>query len=155
MTAPLTWLLDTNVVSEMMRPNPKPQVAEFLDLIAEEGIGLAAITVWEILNGVGRLDPGRRREDLARRFQDILDDFFEDRVLDWTVADARACVRIMEEKRRRGESLDDHVPDGMLAGTAASRGLAIVTRNEREFRNTGVVAINPWTVAGRITGSPA
>ncbi len=147
MTVPLTWLLDTNVVSEMMRPNPAPPVAGFLDSIAAGGIGLAAITVWEILNGIGRLDPGRRREDLARRFQDILDDFFDDRVLDWTAADARMCARIMEDKRRRGESLDGHLPDAMLAGTAVSRELAIVTRNAREFRNTGVEVVNPWTTA--------
>ena len=50
----------------------------------------------------------------------------------------------MEEKRRRGELLDNHLPDAMLAGTAASRGLAIVTRNDRDFRNTGVTAANPW-----------
>ena len=60
MTAPVAWLLDTNVVSEMMRPNPEPRVAGFLDTIAEDGIGLAAITVWEILNGIGRLDSGPR-----------------------------------------------------------------------------------------------
>ena len=149
MTSPVAWLLDTNVLSEMMRPNPEPRVAGFLDRIAGEGIGLAAITVWEILNGIGHLDPGQRREDLAERFQGILDDFFEDRILDWTAADARACARIMEEKRRRGEPLDSHLPDAMLAGTAISNGLAIVTRNEREFRNTGAEVVNPWAEAPR------
>ena len=54
------------------------------------------------------------------------------------------CARIMEEKRRRGESLDHHLPDVMLAGTAVSHGLAIVTRNDRVFRNTGVKTVNPW-----------
>ena len=68
MTAPVAWLLDTNVVSEMMRPNPEPRVAGFLDTIAEDGIGLATITVWEILNGIGRLDSGPRRDELAERF---------------------------------------------------------------------------------------
>ena len=52
----------------------------FLDRIAAEGIGLVSITVWEILNGIGRLDPGRRRHELAERFEGILDDLFEDRV---------------------------------------------------------------------------
>ena len=68
MTEPLEWLLDANVVSEMMRPRPEPRVATFLDSIADEGIGLASITVWEILNGIGLRDPGRRRNDLAERF---------------------------------------------------------------------------------------
>ncbi len=145
MNVPAAYLLDTNVVSEMMRPSPEPRVSEFLDTIAGEGIVLASITVWEILDGIGRLDPGRRRDNLAERFQGVLEDFFEGRVLDWTVADAWACARVMEEKRRRGEPLDDHLPDAMLAGTAVCHGLAVVTRNEREFRNTGVAVVDPWT----------
>ena len=139
------WLLDANVVSEMMRPGPEPKVARFLDGIAAEGIGLSAVTVWEVLNGIGRLDPGRRREDLAERFRGIVDDLFQERVLDWTAADARACALILEKKRRRGEPLDDDLPDAMIAGTAVRRGLGIVTRNEREFRNTGAETVNPWT----------
>ncbi len=145
MTVALAWLIDTNVVSEMMRPQPEPRVAAFLDSIASEGLGLASITVWEILDGIGRLDPGRRREQLATRFNDLLDDLFEDRIVDWSLADARECARIMEDKRRRGEPLDDHVPDAFLAAAAASRGLGVVTRNTGEFRNTGVEAVDPWT----------
>ncbi len=148
MNAPLAWLIDTNVVSEMMRPRPEPQVAAFLDSIAEEGLGLASVTVWEVLDGIGRLAPGRRRRGLADRFHDLLGELFEDRIVDWTLADARACARIMEDKRRRGEALDDHVPDAFLAAAAATRGLAVVTRNTGEFRNTGVETVDPWT-AGR------
>ena len=146
MTAPVAWLLDTNTISEMMRPKPVPQVAKFLDRIAGEGIGLASITVWEILNGIGRLDPGRRRDDLVERFQGLLDELFEGRIFDWTLADAQACARIMEEKRRQGEPLDDHLPDAFLAAAAACRGLAVVTRNAVEFRNTGIEVIDPWDV---------
>ena len=74
------------------------------------------------------------------------DDVFEERVFDWTAADAQACAHIMEIKRRRGEPLDRHLPDAMIAGTAVCHDLTIVTRNEREFRNTGAKAVNPWTV---------
>ena len=119
-------------------------MAEFLDRVAAEGIGLASITVWEILNGIGRLDPGRRRDELAERFEGILDDFFEDRVLAWTLADAKTCAQIMEAKRRKGEPLDDHLPDAMIAATAVSRGLDVVTRDVDGFRNTGIQAVNPW-----------
>ena len=147
MTAPVAWILDTNVVSEMMRPYPEPRVAYFLDAIAIEGIGIATITIWEVLNGIGRLNPGPRREELATRFQNILNDAFEDRVLDCTASDALACAVVMEVKRRLGDYLDHHLPDGMLAGTARSRKLTIVTRNEKRFRNTSVKAINPWTAA--------
>ncbi len=139
------WLIDTNVISEMMRLRPEPRVAAFLDSIAEDGLGLASVTVWEILDGIGRLDPGARRRELAGRFQDLVDELFEDRIVDWTLADAQACAAIMENKRRQGESLDDHVPDAFLAAAAATRGLAIVTRNAGEFRNTGVETVDPWT----------
>ena len=145
MNAPIAWLLDANVVSEMMRPSPEPRVAAFLDGIAGEGIGLSAITVWEILNGIGRHAPGRRRNDLAERFRHLLDDLFEDCVVDWTLADAQACASLMEEKRRRGEPLDDHLPDAFLAAAAIRRGLAVATRNMSEFRHTGVEAVDPWT----------
>ena len=62
MTGPFAWLIDTNVVSEMMRPRPEPKVAAFLDSIESEGIGLASITIWEILDGIARLAPGRHRK---------------------------------------------------------------------------------------------
>ena len=149
MTASLAWLIDTNVVSEMMRQRPEPRVGAFLDSIADEGLGLASITVWEVLDGIGRLDPGRRRRDLADRFQGLVDELFEDRIVEWSLADAQACARIMEEKRRRGEALDDHVPDAFLAAAAATRGLAVVTRNAGEFRNTGVKTVDPWTAGPR------
>ena len=145
MNASVAWLIDANVISEMMRPHPEPRVAAFLDKIADQGIGLASITVWEILNGIGLLDAGRRRDALAERFQNLLDDLFEERIFDWTLDDARECARIMEAKRRRGEALEDHLPDAFLAATAARRGLTIVTRNASEFRNTGVEVVNPWT----------
>ena len=147
MTERLAWLLDANVISEMMRPRPEPRVADFLDSIAEEGIGLASITVWEILDGIGRFDSGRRRNDLDERFRDLLEELFEDRIVDWTLAGAQACAQIMEEKRRVGEPLDDHLPDAILAATAACSGLTVVTRNASEFRNTGVAFVDPW-VAG-------
>ena len=131
-----------------MRPSPEPRVAKFLDRVAAEGIGLTAIIVWEFLNGIGRLDSGRRRAEIAERFEGMLDDFFEDRVLDWTRADARVCAHVMEAKRRQGEPLDDHLPDAVLASTAASRRLAVITRNVDDFRNTDVRTVNPWTGVG-------
>ena len=149
MTAPLAWLLDTNVVSEMMRPRPEPRVAAFLDAVAREGLGLATVTVWEVLDGIGRLPAGRRRNTLADRFHDLLDEFFEDRIVDWSLTDARMCARIMEEKRCRGEPLDHYLPDAFLAAAAASRGLAVLTRNIGEFRNTGVDAVDPWSAEPR------
>ena len=140
----VAWLIDANVVAEMMRPNPERRVVDFLDQIATEGIGIVSITVWEVLNGIGRLDPGRRRNELFDRLQDLLDDLFEDQVLDWTLEDARTCAGIMENKRRRGEPLDDHLADAFLAAVAVRLGSTVVTRNVGEFRNTGADIVNPW-----------
>ena len=65
------------------------------------------------------------------------------------MADVRVCARIMEDKRRRGEALDDHVPDTFLAAAAATRGLAVVTRNTGEFRYTGVETVDPWAAGSQ------
>lgn len=127
-----------------MRPLPDRRVATFLDSISNEGLGLATITVWEILNGIARLDSSRRRSTLTDQFQNTVDVLFEDRIVEWTKSDAQSCALIMERKQRRGEALDDHLPDAMLAAAAYSRNLSIVTRNTRDFRNTGVDTIDPW-----------
>ena len=145
MTVRLAWLIDANVVSEMMRPRPAPRVAAFLDSIADDGLGIASVTVWELLNGFGRLGPGQRRREFAEQFRDLLDDLFEERVIAWSAEDAQACARIMENKRRRGEPLDDHVPEAFLAAAASVRAPVIVTRNPAEFRDTGVETADPWT----------
>ena len=138
------WLLDTNVVSEMMRPSPEPRVAESLDRAEGRGLHISAITIWEIHNGIGLLENRSRRDELARRFEHVLDDVFRDRILDWTAADARQCARIMEQRRRLGTPLDHHLPDAMVAASAASRGLTFVTRNARDFRHTDIEVFNPW-----------
>ena len=145
MNQAVAFLLDTNVVSEMMRPAPVPRVLEWVDKAASAGIGIASVTAWEILNGLGQLPAGRRRDHLRQRFLHFLDDLAQGRVLDWTFADAQTCARVMEEKRRQGEPLDGHLPDAMIAATALNHRLTLMTRNEREFRNTGVSLINPWT----------
>ena len=141
------YLLDTNVVSEMMRPAPLPRVLEWVDEAAGAGIGIASVTAWEILNGLGQLPVSQRRDHFRQRFLHFLDDLAQGRVFDLTFADAQTCARIMEDKRRQGESLDGHLPDAMIAATALNHRLTLMTRNEREFRNTGVSLVNPWTDA--------
>ena len=140
-----SWLVDANVVSELMRPTPDPVVLTFLDRIGARKLAIASVTAWEILNGLGRMASGGRRSDLADRFHGFRERLFEDRVLAWTFEDARTCAGIMEAKRRRGESLDARLPDAFLAAAAVRRGLVIITRNTRDFRNTGARFVNPWT----------
>ena len=140
-----TCLLDTNIVSEMMKQAPDPAVSGFLDReLRHEVLGLAVITVFEILNGIARLPAGQRRDTIAAGFGGVLTHLFDNRIVAWDEAAARASAAIMEKRRRMGEPLDDHFQDTMLAGTAYHRNLKIVTRNDREFRNTGVTVLNPW-----------
>ena len=148
----LAWLLDTNIVSEMMRSQPDQRVMKLLSTIPHQRVGLSSVTVWEILNGIGRLEPGRQRADLAERFHSLLLGL-EDRVLDWTVADAGVCADIMETRRRLGRPLDAQLPDALLAATAVRRSLTIITRNTRDFEKTGARTVNPWEDAGSSPGS--
>ena len=145
MTASLAWLMDTNIISEVMRPTPEQRVATFLISISDEAISLASITAWEILAGIGCLTHGRCRRSFAESFYNLVDELFADRIVNWTLADAGVCAQIMEIKRRWGESLDRHVPDACLAATVATHGFGVMTRNTSEFRDTGIETINPWT----------
>lgn len=144
MTVPVRYLLDANVLSEMMLPAPHPKVVSRIDKVAGQGIALASITVWEIFNGIGLLPSGRRRDQVEAQFRGLLAEYFVDRLLDWNAEDAAACARIMEAKRRLGEPLDAHLPDAMLAGLAVNRRLAVLTRNVKDFRNTGAEIVDPW-----------
>lgn len=101
-----------------MKASPAPCVAAFLNSIDHVGIGLSSITVWEILNGIGKMNPARQREDKVKRFHALLEELYEDLIIDWSPSYARVCARIMEAKRRIGESLRDHIPDVFLVESA-------------------------------------
>jgi len=135
-----------------MRSQPDQRVIRLLSTIPPQHVGLSSVTVWEILNGIGQLEPGRQRTNLAERFHSALLGL-EDRVLDWTVDDARACADIMEARRRLGRPLDAQLPDALLAATAVRRGLTIITRNTRDFEGTGAQTVNPWGDGGSNPGS--
>ena len=144
MTSPFAWLLDTNVVSELMRPFPNRAVLSFLGRRGAATLGIAAVTEWEILSGFGKMAVGGHRSELEARFREFRERLFGDRIAEWASEEARTCARIMEAKRRRGESLDARLPDAFLAAVAVRRGLTIVTRNTRDFENTGARTANPW-----------
>lgn len=138
----MTFLLDTNVVSEWVRPRPEPSVVEWLDEVDEDGVHLSVLTLGELREGVDRLAPGRRRTALDRWLREDLPDRFADRLLpvDAAVADRWG------ELRAAGASAGRTVPvlDGLLAATAAVHGLTVVTRNLRDFVALGVPVHDPW-----------
>jgi len=138
------YLLDTNVVSELMRPRPSPTVLTWIDATGIAGLALSVVSRWEIRYGLTLLAEGERRNELARRFDALVAELFGAGVYDLTSAAAERCATIMARKRALGEPLDHHLPDAMIAGIAASAGLTVATRNWAEFRNCGLALVDPW-----------
>ncbi len=143
------YLLDTNVVSEMMRKVPDHQVLDFVDTAHEKGLAISSITVWEIRNGLSLLSPGQKRRDLEQRFGALIDELFEDRVVPIDRIVAEACAVRMEERRRAGRSLDAHLPDAIIAASAQCHELVLATRNVKDFEGAGIELVDPWSDIGR------
>lgn len=133
------YLLDTNVVSELNREEPHPQV---VDAVADRAdTWLSSVVVHEMEYGVQLLPPGRRRERIVALHAQFLT-VFRDRILllDPRAAELAALLRAAE--RRAGRTLA--VPDALIAGTAMANDLVLVTRNVRHFAALDVAIVNPW-----------
>lgn len=135
------YLLDTNVVSEWTKPRPDPAVVRWLDDVDEERVHLSALTVGELREGVDRLAPGRRRERLDHWLAVDLVDRFAGRILGVDASVARRWGALRAAAGRSGRSLP--IVDSLLAATAIEHGLAVVTRNVRDFAGIGVALVDP------------
>ena len=133
------FLLDTNVVSEMMKSRPSPQVVAFLAQPAE--LWLAALVVHELEFGLQLAPPGRRRERLRADVSSLLTSY-SDRILPIDRASAEWAARFRAEASRSGRLPD--VVDILIAGTAKAHDLAVATRNVRDFEGLDVDLVNPW-----------
>lgn len=138
-------LLDTNVVSEPLRPAPDVAVLAWLDAQAPTTLYLSSITVAELLAGVAALPAGRRRKQLGQALSDQVLALFEGRVLAFDLQAAHAFAAVQAGARAAGNPIS--FADAAIAAIAAARGFAIATRNRRDFAGTGVGLIDPWTAA--------
>ncbi len=134
-------VLDTNVVSETMRPEPDANALEWLNAQSAETLYLSSITLVELWFGIAALPGGARKRRLERAVDGLLD-LFIGRVLPFDEDAARRYAAIAVAAREAGRPLP--VANGYLAATAAAHGFAVATRNTRDFRDTGVELINPW-----------
>ncbi len=134
-------LLDTNVISEAMKPRPHPVVQAWLDEQAAETLYLSSVTLAELLFGIGALPPGRRREALARTLDGVLE-LFDDRVLAFDSEAARHYAGLAVAARAAGLGLS--TPDGYIAAIAAARGFSVATRDVAPFRAAGIKVVDPW-----------
>jgi hypothetical protein len=136
-------LLDTNVLSAVMRRDPDRVVLSWLDGLPPESVWTTAVTVFEVRFGLEILESGRRRRVLEEAFARALLEDFEGRVLPFDDAAAHAAGRLAAERRRAGRSME--IRDAQIAGIAAARKAAIATRNLRHFEGIGVTLIDPWS----------
>ncbi len=135
-------LLDTNVVSEVMKVAPSASVLRWLDDQSSSAVYVSAVTVGEIEYGLRILADGRRRLQLKERFEQFIALAFAQRVLGYEEAAARLYGEIMGLRKELGRPMS--VPDGQIAAIARSHGLSIATRNIRDFEECGVDLLNPF-----------
>ena len=138
-------LLDTNVISEVLRPAPDPVVRGWLDAQVIETLFLSSVTVAELLYGVGVLPDGRRKLNLAAAVDGVLA-LFEVRIKPFDTAAAQCYADIAVKARAAGRGLP--TPDGYIAAIAAAQGFAVASRDASAFTAAGLTVIDPWAVAG-------
>jgi len=136
------FLLDTNVISELVKPRPEPKVVSWIEEIDENLLYLSVLTLGEIRKGVGALPQSARQTALEAWIESDLRLRFSKRILpvDEQVADRWGSLAGQAQKD--GHSLA--VIDGLLASTAIHHNLTLVTRNTGDVAATGVTAFNPW-----------
>ena len=133
-------LLDTNVLSELIKPRPHPGVVSWTRHSAG-ALAIPTIAVAEMAFGIEKLAEGRRREDLLSGLHRLVTEF-ADRLFDFNVNAAWAYARILATARKRGRPMS--VPDAAIAAIAAANDCALATRNVEDFATAGLQLINPW-----------
>lgn len=135
-------VLDTNVLSALMRDTPDPAVVEWLDRQPTESIWTTSVTVFEIRTGIKLLVPSRRRKRLDEMFTQLIDEDLDGRVQSFDLTAATTAGAIAATQQRVGRTVE--IRDVQIAGIAASRHATVATRNTRHFEGTGVDLVNPW-----------
>jgi predicted nucleic acid-binding protein len=138
------FLLDTNVISEVVRPKPDPRVAQWIEAADEELLFLSALTFGEIRKGITTLTDPPRTALLEAWFTGDLMVRFEGRILPIDQIVAERWGRLSGSLATQGFPLP--VVDGLLASTALQHNLTLVTRNTRDVIRTGVTVLDPWTM---------
>lgn len=138
-------VLDTNVLSELLRAAPADVVTRWSRAQPTAGLFTTAICQAEILYGVALLPPGRRRDALGQAVATIFDREFAGRILPFDSAAARIYAGILAGRRQRGHPIGQS--DAQIAAIAAARGARLATRNVADFAGCGVAIIDPWSPA--------
>ena len=135
-------VLDTNVLSALMRSTPEAVVVDWLDRQPADSVWLTSITVFEARFGLALLPKGRRRKGLERAFDRVLREDFSNRVLALDEMAAVTAAQLAADRQRTGRSVD--LRDTLIAGIAQARRATIATRNTRHFDGLDVPVVDPW-----------
>lgn len=135
-------LIDTNIVSESMKPHPSTAAIDWLNRQDSGTLYLSSITIGEIEYGLRILPDGKRREQLRERFTLFVSQGFIQRILTFDESAARTYGDVMGQRRQTGRPMS--VPDGQIAAIARSKGYAIATRNIRDFADCSIELIDPF-----------
>jgi predicted nucleic acid-binding protein len=138
-------LLDTNVISALVRPSPDRAVLAYIRALAPETAFTAAVCEAELRYGLARLPAGRRRENLATRLTTLFASGFQNQVLPFDSLCARHYGVIRAGREAAGRPIT--VEDAMIAATARAHGASVATRNVNDFQACGTEIVNPWRVA--------
>ncbi|MBC8120592.1 MAG: type II toxin-antitoxin system VapC family toxin [Gemmatimonadaceae bacterium] len=135
-------LLDTCAVSDYNKPLKYPALVAFVDSLPDEALFVSVLTLGEIVKGIDMLPQGLKKDTLQAWYAGLLA-AYSDRILPVDPETAEVWGRITSACAAR--NLDLPAVDGLIAATALQHGLAVLTRNEKHFRQTGAVVVNPWS----------
>ena len=136
------FVLDTNVLSELMLAAPDPRASAWVDREPEQALYTTAISESEICVGIALMPEGRRRRELAATAERLFEELLAERVLPFDRRAAQAYAAIGATRRAAGREY--HTRDCQIAAIAKAYGAAVATRNVRDFQDCGVEITNPW-----------
>jgi len=135
-------ILDTNVVSEFMKPKPSSNVVHWLFSQPSESVWTTSVTVFEIQYGLNILPNGKRKRGLIHQFDQALKNDFDGRILDFNVEAAIAAAKISSKYKASGQATD--IRDIQIAGITSVKDGTLATRNTKDFEAAGINLVNPW-----------
>jgi predicted nucleic acid-binding protein len=139
----MNYILDTNVISELIAREPTRNVTDWLDSIDPESVFLSVITIGELKKGIEKLTASKRKQTLDSWLEEDLLVRFRDRILPLDIPVLLTWGRLVADLERAGNPLP--AIDSLLAATAAQTGFTLATRNAGHFRPAGITVFNPWT----------
>ena len=135
-------ILDTNVVSELMRPAPESAVVACLRSYRTDRLATTAITLAEIRCGLDRLPAGKRKQDLSAKFQAVVARALSPRILPFDQRAAEPCATLRGDRERAGRAIG--ALDALIAAIARVHGATVATRNVGDFAGCGIDVLDPW-----------